>query len=183
MRVISGEYRGRRLNSLAGDSTRPTSDKVKEALFNRIGPYFDQEHVLDLFSGSGSLAIEAISRGCSGAVCVDNNYKAIKVIKENVELVGAKDKILVKKCSAESAIIQSNANGDKFDFVFLDPPYHMDIIHRLITTIDEFEIASQNCIIVCETSYETKLPQFIASFTCYNSQNYGHTNVSLYRKS
>lgn len=71
MRIISGNYGGRRLKSLAGANTRPTTDKVKESIFNMIGPYFDGETVLDLFAGSGGLAIEAVSRGCSHAVCVD----------------------------------------------------------------------------------------------------------------
>ncbi len=78
MRIISGNYGGRRLKSLAGANTRPTTDKVKESIFNMIGPYFDGETVLDLFAGSGGLAIEAVSRGCSHAVCVDKNYQALK---------------------------------------------------------------------------------------------------------
>ncbi|MDU0990620.1 MAG: RsmD family RNA methyltransferase, partial [Enterococcus faecium] len=86
MRIISGNYGGRRLKSLAGANTRPTTDKVKESIFNMIGPYFDGETVLDLFAGSGGLAIEAVSRGCSHAVCVDKNYQALKIIKENIEI-------------------------------------------------------------------------------------------------
>ena len=86
MRVISGDYRGRRLKSLSGDNTRPTSDKVKESIFNMIGPYFNGGEVLDLFAGSGGLAIEAVSRGMDHAVCVDRNYQAINVIKDTFRL-------------------------------------------------------------------------------------------------
>lgn len=78
MRIISGNYGGRRLKSLAGANTRPTTDKVKESIFNMIGPYFDGEIVLDLFAGSGGLAIEAVSRGCSHAVCVDKKLPSAK---------------------------------------------------------------------------------------------------------
>lgn len=182
MRVISGDFKGRRLISLNGDSTRPTTDKVKESIFNRIGPYFDNEKVLDLFSGSGSLAIEAISRGCSKAVCIDNNFKAVKIIKENVELVKATDKIDVKKMSAEMAINQSSEKKELFDLVFLDPPYRLDVIPRLIELMEEQKIVSSNCIIICETDNSKELPQQIVSFFCYNSQNYGNTKVSLYRR-
>ena len=86
MRIISGNYGGRRLKSLAGANTRPTTDKVKESIFNMIGPYFDGETVLDLFAGSGGLAIEAVSRGCSHAVCVDKNYQALKSSKKTSKL-------------------------------------------------------------------------------------------------
>jgi 16S rRNA (guanine966-N2)-methyltransferase len=85
MRVVSGDYRGRRLKSLEGENTRPTTDKVKESMFNMIGPYFDGGIALDLFSGSGGLAIEAVSRGVELAVCVERNFQAMKIIKENIE--------------------------------------------------------------------------------------------------
>ena len=107
MRIISGNYGGRRLKSLAGANTRPTTDKVKESIFNMIGPYFDGETVLDLFAGSGGLAIEAVSRGCSHAVCVDKNYQALKIIKENIdkmEELGLFSKTAVIVCETDKTV-------------------------------------------------------------------------------
>lgn len=119
MRVISGEYGGRRLKSLSGPNTRPTTDKVKESIFNMIGPYFDGEEVLDLFSGSGGLAIEAVSRGCSHAVCVDKNYQALKIIKENIAITKEPEKFTTLKLDADKAIEKLAQLGKKFDYLFL----------------------------------------------------------------
>ena len=113
MRVISGKYRSRRLKSLSGDNTRPTTDKVKESMFNMIGPY----------SGSGALAIEAISRGCEHAYCVDRNFSAIKIIKENIALTKEEQLFSVIKSDANKAIERFKQEKLCFDYVFLDPPY------------------------------------------------------------
>ena len=114
MRVISGEYGGRRLKALDGDNTRPTTDKVKESIFNMIGPYFDGGMALDLYSGSGGLAIEAVSRGMDKSVCIEKNFAALKVIKENIHNVESNNTrfIIIGKQ------LENRNNSDRVSIVF-----------------------------------------------------------------
>ena len=131
MRVIAGKHRSRILKEVLSENTRSTKDRVKEQIFNSIGPYFDDLVVLDLFAGSGSLGIEAISRGVNKAVFVDNSRLAIKVITEN---------ILTLKIPDKSEVIQSlyidylNNASQVFDIIFLDPPYKLEEIDKMIST-------------------------------------------------
>ncbi|KFN91271.1 ribosomal RNA small subunit methyltransferase D [Tetragenococcus muriaticus PMC-11-5] len=118
MRVISGNYRKMALKSLSKDTTRPTTDKIKEALFNMIGPYFNGEQVLDLYSGSGALAIEAVSRGARSAVCVEKYYPALKVIQENIDLTKEEHKFITLKQSAQKALFQLANDNQTFDLGF-----------------------------------------------------------------
>ncbi|MER2180593.1 MAG: RsmD family RNA methyltransferase, partial [Desemzia incerta] len=104
MRVITGEYGGRRLKAVPGESTRPTTDKIKESLFNMIGPYFDGGNCLDLFAGSGGLAIEAVSRGMDKAVLIDKAPAAIKVIQENIAVTKEEEKFKVIRGDAARVI-------------------------------------------------------------------------------
>lgn len=181
MRVISGEYGGRRLKSLPGANTRPTTDKVKESIFNMIGPYFDGERVLDLFAGSGGLAIEAISRGCSHAVCVDKNYQALKIIKENIAITKEPEKFTTLKLDADRAIEQLANQKEQFDFLFLDPPYAKQKIVDQIEKMLELRLLKPDAIIVCETDKTVELPETIESLTQIRQQNYGITAVTIYR--
>ena len=182
MRVISGEYGGRRLKSLAGSNTRPTTDKVKESIFNMIGPYFDGEEVLDLFSGSGGLAIEAVSRGCSHAVCVDKNYQALKIIKENIAITKEPEKFTVLKLDADKAIEKFAQFGKKFDYLFLDPPYAKQQIIEQINKMLALDLFNESAVIVCETDKTVELPEKITCFEQIRKQTYGITSVTIYRK-
>ncbi|EIJ79461.1 methyltransferase [Bacillus methanolicus MGA3] len=123
MRVISGACKGRILKAVPGSSTRPTTDKVKEAIFNMIGPYFDGGLGLDLFAGSGGLGIEALSRGLSKVIFVDKDKKAIQIIHENIKTCGLMEQSEVYLNSAERALKAIIKRGLVFDFIFLDPPY------------------------------------------------------------
>lgn len=182
MRVISGEYGGRRLKSLSGDNTRPTTDKVKESIFNMIGPYFDGGKVLDLFAGSGSLAIEAVSRGCELAVCVDKNYQALNVIKENIALTKEGHKFKIIKGDADRVILQLATSGEVFDFLFLDPPYAKQKISEQVIKMDELGLLAEEALIVCETDKSVQLPDRIGHFECRRRQNYGGTEVIIYER-
>ena len=120
MRVVAGKFGGRPLKTLDGKITRPTTDKVKGAIFNMIGPFFDGGRVLDLFSGSGSLAIEAISRGMDEAVMVERNRKAQAIITENIKMTKSEQQFYLMKMDANKALGMVNWS---FDLVLLDPPY------------------------------------------------------------
>ena len=181
MRIISGEFGGRRLKAVPGQATRPTTDKVKEAIFNMIGPYFNGGRGLDLFAGSGGLGIEAISRGLDSMVLVDRQYAAIKVIKDNVATTKAADRFQVIKANADRAIQQFAAAGEQFDLVLLDPPYRAQQIAAELTTFAAQKLLAPGATIVCETSSETVLPEALAGFTHLRRQTYGTTAITIYQ--
>ena len=120
MKIVSGIYGGRPLKTLEGKTTRPTSDKVRGAIFNMIGPYFEGGRVLDLYAGSGGLSIEAVSRGMSSAVLVERDRKAQTIVAENIQMTKEVGKFQLLKMDAERALEQLSG---EFDLIFLDPPY------------------------------------------------------------
>ena len=130
MRIITGKARGVRLDTLEGLATRPTSERAKEAIFNTLQFEITGKRVLDLFSGSGQLALEALSRGAKGGVLCDNSPDAVKVIKRNIE----KTRLL----------------GEKFDIVFLDPPYAAKLICDSLDALDRYDLVADGGIVVCE---------------------------------
>jgi 16S rRNA (guanine966-N2)-methyltransferase len=121
VRVVAGLYRGRRLVAPPGDATRPTSDRVREALFSVLGPSIQGARVLDLFAGSGALGIEALSRGAAAAVFVDRAPAAIKAVRANLDALGIEAD--VRRLEARAALRTASARSEAYDLVFLDPPY------------------------------------------------------------
>ena len=126
MRVIAGSAKGRRLFAPKGTETRPTSDRVKESLFNILGERVIGGAVLDLYAGSGALGIEALSRGAARAVFVDAEKAAIETIRRNVEGAGFSDRATIRRASAKTALRDLTADGERFDLIFLDPPYRIE---------------------------------------------------------
>lgn len=181
MRVVAGEYRGRKLKSLSGDNTRPTTDKVKESIFNMIGPYFDGGKVLDLYAGSAGLAIEAISRGMEQAICVEKNYQAIKVIKENIAITKEAEKFTVLKKDADAALQGFAEDKQQFDLVLLDPPYAKQKIEQQLAFMLENDLLTSDALIVCETDKTVQLSE-IAGLKQTRQQTYGITMITIYRK-
>lgn len=181
MRIISGEYGGRKLKAVPGMATRPTTDKVKESMFNIIGPYFDGGKSLDLFAGSGGLSIEAVSRGISHAFLIDRQYQAIKTINDNIAITKEEDKFTVYKQDADKAIGLLKGK-ETFDLVFLDPPYKTQEIIDTIKKIDSSELLNNQALIICETDQYANLPDDILGFSLFRRQNYGITQVTIYQK-
>lgn len=181
MRIISGEYGGRKLKAVPGMATRPTTDKVKESMFNIIGPYFDGGKSLDLFAGSGGLSIEAVSRGISHAFLIDRQYQAIKIINDNIAITKEEDKFTVYKQDADKAIGLLKGK-ETFDLIFLDPPYKTQEIIDTIKKIDSNELLNDQALIICETDQYANLPDDISGFSLFRRQNYGITQVTIYQK-
>ncbi|MEI3606743.1 16S rRNA (guanine(966)-N(2))-methyltransferase RsmD [Pseudogracilibacillus sp. SE30717A] len=154
MRVISGEFRGRQLKSIAGTNTRPTSDKIKESIFHILGPYFGGGTCLDLFAGSGSLGIEAISRGMDSVVFVEKSSPAIRVINQNVDLVKMNAVSKIYKNDANRALQILSKKDNQFDLIFLDPPYEKVDYDKLIDQIIAGNILSSLGRIYIEHSPE-----------------------------
>lgn len=179
MRIISGDFGGRRLKPVPGRATRPTTDKVKESIFNIIGPYFSGGQCLDLFAGSGALGIEAVSRGMDQAVLIDRQYAAIQVIKENVAMTKAPERFKILKTNAERALGQLQT---PFDLVLLDPPYAQQKIVANLQFMQQADLLKPDAQIMCETSSETVLPETLAGFTFKGRHLYGLTAVTIYQK-
>ena len=177
MRVVSGNYGGRPLKTLAGKTTRPTTDKVKGAIFNMIGPYFEGGRVLDLFAGSGSLAIEAISRGMDHAILVEKDRAAQQVILENIKMTKESEKFQLLKMSAERVL--SNLS-ETFDLVLLDPPYAKEQIVENLELLQEKNLLTEKVIVVCETDKEVELPDKIGKLELTRQKTYGISKISIY---
>ncbi|MGZ4123658.1 MAG: 16S rRNA (guanine(966)-N(2))-methyltransferase RsmD [Tumebacillaceae bacterium] len=181
MRVIAGEHKGRRLKAVPGQNTRPTTDKVKESMFNIIGPYFEGGTALDLFAGTGSLGIEAISRGMEKAVFIDSDHKALSVIRENVMTLGLKDQAEIFKIDAKRALDSLAARGTRFDLVFLDPPYKLTgLYEELITKLQALELVNDRAVIVAEHTADLELPEVIGKAVRWRLATYGEISIDFY---
>ena len=183
MRVVAGEYGGRPLKSLPGTGTRPTSDKIKGALFNMIGPYFSEGQVLDLFAGSGGLGIEAVSRGCDHCVSVDKNPKAITIIRANVAMTKEPEKFTVQKGEANQVLLGFSQSGRVFDYIFLDPPYAEQELVAQLQRLLELKLVATGGLVICETDGKVNLPSDIPGLTLYKRKKYGVTEIVIYERS
>ncbi|GAF63952.1 16S rRNA (guanine(966)-N(2))-methyltransferase RsmD [Alkalihalobacillus trypoxylicola] len=181
MRVISGEKKGLPLKAVPGKSTRPTTDKVKESIFNMIGPYFEKGILLDLYGGSGGLSIEALSRGMEKAIIIDQDRKAIHTIKENLAKCKYETKVEVFRNEAKKAIKALIKREIQFDLIFLDPPYAIEDIANEIAIIADFELLKKSGVIVCEHSKERALPENIGDLTMTRQEKYGDTCISIFQ--
>lgn len=182
MRVIAGEFRGRRLNAVPGMATRPTTDKVKENLFNIIGPYFEGGQSLDLYGGSGGLSIEAVSRGIEHATIIDRQFAAIKTIKKNIEVTKHEERFSVYKQDAVKALSLLKKHEQKFDLIFLDPPYAKQKIVEDLRKMAELALLNDQALIVAETDENANLPtQDWENFEFVRQQVYGITVLTMYR--
>ena len=180
MRVISGTARSRRLETLEGLATRPTTDKVKESMFNVIQFDIEGREVLDLFAGSGQLGIEALSRGAGHCTFVDNNYKAIEVVKKNVATVGFGDRSTVLR-SESLGFLASCRGKKKFDLIFLDPPYAATLLKESMERIEEFDILNENGIMICENTDEFAMPQLSGAYRLERELRSGKIKLFFYR--
>lgn len=181
MRIISGKYAKRNLFTLKSNRTRPTSDKVKESLFNSLGQFFNGGNVLDLYAGSGALGIEAVSRGYDNASLVDINHAACSIIKKNVTLTKEEDRFEIYNMRSSVALKLFAENGQKFDLVFLDPPYAKEKIAKDMQQMDKLGLLNSDATIVAETDDHTELGP-IEGFSLVKEHHLGKTIVRIYRK-
>ena len=182
MRIIAGEYGGRPLASLPGTNTRPTGDKLKETMFNIIGPYFRGGKVLDLYAGSGALGIEAVSRGMDEAVLVDRNRTSVEVIQKNIEMTKEESKFEVMKSTSDAALSQLGMRHERFKLIFLDPPYEKQTIEQDIEQLAQLDLIDDVALIVCETAKKVTLPQEIGEVKVWQERNYGKIKLTIYQK-
>ncbi|KUO79099.1 MAG: 16S rRNA (guanine(966)-N(2))-methyltransferase RsmD [Desulfosporosinus sp. BRH_c37] len=175
MRIIAGEMRGRQLKTVDGMQTRPTSDKVKGAIFNVLGDKVLDARVLDLFAGTGNLAIEALSRGSHHAVLVEKSRDAHGVIRNNIEQIGVGHKTKLLLLDAFKYI--NRYPNEVFDLIFLDPPYREGLVLKVILALKEHSSLSPDGVIVAETAKDEQLEGDIYPFEIRKTGEYGDTKV------
>lgn len=176
MRVISGTARGLKLTSLDGLGTRPTLDRVKEALFSMLTPFIYDAHVLDLFAGSGALGIEALSRGSESAVFVDASPNAMQVVRENVSKASLSERAAFHLKKAEDYL---NSASEKFDIVFLDPPYSGNFYEACLLSLYKNNLLSDDCVIAVEWDSSLSSPSFPACYNILKERRYGRVMITL----
>ena len=179
MRVITGTARGRRLKELVGMETRPTTDKVKESLFSVIQFDIEGRRVLDLFAGTGQLGIEALSRGAASAVFVEQRRDAATLTKDNLKITDLTDRGRVVNGEALAFLSSSK---EKFDLIFLDPPYAANLWESALEAIYRFDILSNHGIIVCESPLEQEMPEMQAPYFLHRTYRYGKIKVTTYHR-
>ncbi len=177
MRVVSGENKGRKLLEIEGDEVRPTTDRVKESIFNIIQFSVVGGLFLDLFAGSGQMGIEALSRGASKAVFVDKSKKSCDICKENIKMLNYEEKSSITNCSAE---IYLNGTGERFDVAFLDPPYKLGILEPCLLSVSDK--MTDNGVIVCEHPIGVNLSKQVGDFILNKTYKYGQILVSVYKR-
>ena len=175
MRIISGKYKGKKIIGYDVLGTRPTMDRVKESLFAMIQNNIKNSVVLDLFSGSGALAIEAISNGAKKAYLVDNNIELIKIINRNISYMD--DQFVVIKSDYKDALLNFKNQNIKFDLIFLDPPYKLNLIGDALSKIVDYNLLNPSGIVVCE--FENEL--FDTSLILIKEKKYGRKNIKIYK--
>ena len=179
MRVITGTARGRKLGQLQGMETRPTTDQVKESIFNIIQFDIEGRRVLDLFGGTGQLGIEALSRGAESCTFVDQRRDAVSLIRSNLKLCQLSDK---------ARVVQGDSIGflstvrEKYHLVFLDPPYATNLLENALKKIAEIDILSENGIIICESPVDRVLPELDLPYQKGREYRYGKIKITVYRK-
>lgn len=179
MRVITGAARGRRLKELEGYETRPTTDRVKEGIFNIIQFDIEGRKVLDLFAGTGQLGIEALSRGAASAVFVEQRRDAAGLVRENLKLTGLEESAYVV-CGDASVFLSSTR--EKFDLIFIDPPYAANLWKNALQTIYQFDILSNHGIIVCESPAEQDMPPMDPPYLLHRTYRYGRIKITTYHR-
>lgn len=182
MRVIAGDKRGKKLSSIPGDKIRPTTDKVKGAIFNSLQFELKNARVfVDLFSGSGAMGIEALSRGIETAYFFDVSQESIDLIKKNIALTGYESRARVFKIPGIKGLERLSQNKVTCDIIFLDPPYIQgEGTGKILEIISEKEILSENGKVVIESEKSVIMPLEKNNLVCYKSKNYGNSIISYY---
>ena len=179
MRIITGSARGTKLQTLEGLETRPTAERVKEALFSMIQFEIDGKRVLDLFAGSGQLGLEALSRGAVKATFVDENRDAVEIVKANAKKTKMFEKCVVLNADYK-AFIRGNAGKQRYDLIFLDPPYALNLIGDALDRLTRADMIAQGALIICES--DSAEPVSREGLTVRRHARYGKIYITLLEK-
>jgi len=182
MKITGGESRGRLLSSLKGMDIRPTSSKVREAIFNILGQDMSGVKVLDIFAGTGMLGIEALSRGAEGVIFIDKSDHSIKLINKNLILCGYQDRgRILKKDVSKGSPFEAISLKSSVDLVFVDPPYGKGIIPPVLNLLSECGILAHKAFVVTESAKNDQLPERLGTLLLSDTRIYGDTKIDIYK--
>lgn len=181
LRVISGKARGLKLDSPKNQDVRPTTDRVKESLFNIINPYIRESNILDLFAGTGSLGIECLSRGAKNCVFVDKSKDSINIIKSNVKKARVENESTILNVDFKDAVKRLSSQNQKFDVIFMDPPYYENMFIECLKIIDELNLLYEDGIIVVEHDTKDLFDESIGNLVKSRDKKYGNTTLTFYK--
>jgi 16S rRNA (guanine966-N2)-methyltransferase len=181
MRIIGGSARGRRLFAPKSRAIRPTADRVRESLFNVLGQSFDGIEVLDLFAGSGALALEALSRGARHAVMVDKDREAIRLCEANAAALGFAERVRTIAAPVAAAVKSLGREGASFELIFADPPYAARAVAEALVQIDAARLCRPGGIVCIEHDKRELSPPSAGALAQIDQRRFGDTVVSIYR--
>ena len=197
MRIIAGKFKSRLVYSPKGVELRPTSDRVKESLFGILGAFIIDKAVLDLYSGTGNLGLETLSRGAASCVFVDSNVRCVAAIKQNLKELGINEGVEVVLKDSFKYIKDAAEKGAKFDIIFLDPPYYKDMIKKSLILLDYYNIITNHSVVIAEHHKRDELPaqeeltlkgrpsyqlrKGLKNLRLYRQEKYGGTFLSFYK--
>lgn len=179
MRVIAGKWKGRRLVGFDASHLRPTSDRVKESIFNILSFHLEGAKVLDLYGGTGNLSIESLSRGAANLTTVEMNPKSIQIIQKNLKALGIEDGIDVRK--QDVFVFLKKYSGDAFDIILIDPPFTEKIADPSVAAVSTSQAFHKNTIIVCEYSKFEKMDKAYGDLVNYDTRDFGDKKVAFFR--
>lgn len=182
MRIISGINKGMKLFAPQGDRVRPTSDKIKEAIFNIIGPLDREATVLELFAGSGSIGIEFLARGAKFCTFVEKSNKSLFYIKKNLDLCKFNERAKIILSDYEKAMTALSKEGEKFDYIFADPPYALNLSNKIYQKVFELKLLKEGGTLIIETDKSEKtIDNTYTDMVEYKEKVYGRTRISIIR--
>ena len=186
MRIIGGKYKGHLLKTFSGRTIRPTSEKVREAIFNILGSEIEAAEVLELFAGTGALGFEALSRGAKMVTMVEKDRRALKIIRENTRILGFRDSVQIISRDYRSALRQIGGEDSEYHLVFADPPYRLlggkGGIEKLLSLVDSSVSLTPDALIVVEHFLKIDFPSGPPGWIQVKRKQYGQTGVSIFQR-
>ena len=180
MKIISGKYKGLKLKEFPGKDIRPTSSKTREAIFDILGEAIIDTYFLDLFAGTGAIGIEALSRGVKGVTFVEKNGKAVKIIRENMAKIDTLQNINILKKDCYSALKFLQKKQQKYDIIFLDPPYHYGFISNVLNLIDQGSLYRENALVIIQHDKHEEPDCTLKNLSFLKKKKYGKTLLTLF---
>ncbi|MFH1837606.1 MAG: 16S rRNA (guanine(966)-N(2))-methyltransferase RsmD [Candidatus Omnitrophota bacterium] len=182
MRIIAGEHKGRKIHRPASVETRPTKDRIREAVFNIIAAHVPNADVLDIFAGSGAYGLEALSRGAERAIFVENDKECVDTIKKNIDLLDLNKYSEIMDMDAFRALGSIGESADRFDLVFADPPYNKNLAKKTLIIVNQYDILRPVSFFILEHHKDENIPGSEGNVSLFRQKSYGEIVISIFKK-